>query len=223
MNAIRSRISELVTVSSSGGTLLTSGLAWGWRTLSPQWAPFWRTNGTILPQDKLDSGVIVFLSDGENDWTQHTSGHGLDINGLGRPEERRLGFGPNQSAIEIASATLGTTVNDPSLAAKIAADRADPSKRKVDKAIEQEHRTPELDSEKFWDTRFSQLCAKIKESKITIYTIAFGTNNGGANLLRDCASTKDHYFRSPSRADLDKAFKTIADGLTSITTVRVVR
>ena len=41
--------------------------------------------------------------------------------------------------------------------------------------------------------------------------------------MRKGATSADHYFRSPSRTDLDKAFKTIADGLTTNTTVRVIR
>lgn len=228
MTAIKSRIGELVMLSASGGTVLTSGLAWGWRMLSPDWAPFWRTGDTIQPQDKLTGGTIVFISDGTNDWIDIDSVSptfsGLQITGFGRPEERRfMGIGPTRSAIETAAAALGTTPADPLLAAKIAEDRADHKKRKVDKAIVDEQSKSERDAEKQWDDRFSQLCETIKASGVTLYTIAFGPNGNATNIMRKCATSKDHFFRSPSRTDLDHAFKKIAGGLTTSTTVRVIR
>jgi Flp pilus assembly protein TadG len=56
-----------------GGTILVEGLAWGWRTLSPQ-APF--ADGK--PYDKDAKKTIVFMSDGDNEMgdaanTQHYS------------------------------------------------------------------------------------------------------------------------------------------------------
>lgn len=38
-----------------------------------------------------------------------------------------------------------------------------------------------------------------------------------------CASSKDHYFRSPSRTDLEKAFQVIAGGFGNKTTARLVK
>ncbi len=225
MNAIKSRIADLEMLSASGGTVLTTGLAWGWRMLSPDWAPFWRNGGTLQPQDKESGGTMVFLSDGANDWVleDQSRRYGLAITGFGRPEERRTGYGPLRSSVESAAATLGTTVNDPQLAAKIADDEADPKKRKVFKAIEDEQRGPERDAEKLWDDRFAELCETIKKSGITLYTISFGPDNGNVNLLMKCATSKDHYFRSPSRTDLEKAFQQIAGGLGNKTTARLVK
>lgn len=223
MAAIKARIGELVMLSGSGGTLLTSGLAWGWRMLSPDWAPFWR-NGSPLPQDKGTGGVLVFLSDGENDWHSETSNtYGLGITGFGRPEERRTGYGPLRSAVETAAAALGTTPTDPQLAAKIAADRADHKKQNVDKEIFKEQTPGEKDSEKVWNDRFEALCENIKKSGVTLYTISFGPSMGSEPIMMKCATSKDHYFRSPSRTDLEKAFKTIASGFGTSTTVRLVK
>lgn len=225
MIAVKARIADLDMLSASGGTLLTAGLAWGWRALSPDWVSFWRNNGTVQPQDKGIGGTIVFLSDGANDYYYSDNGpkYGLGITGFGRPEERRTGIGPTRSSVETAAATLGTTKNDPNLAALIAADRADRTRRRVDPAIEAEQRGAERDIEALWDRRFAQLCDSVKAAGITLYTISFGPSSANDSMMRRCATSENHYFRSPTRSDLDRAFTTISSGFTSQTTVRLIR
>jgi Flp pilus assembly protein TadG len=226
MTAVKARINDLVMLSATGGTILTSGLVWGWRSLSPDWAQFWRNGGTILPQDKQTGGTIILITDGENDW-YHDDIHGrygLGITAYGRPEERRHGFGPGRSATEAAADVLGTTTSDPTLAAKIASDFK--SAKKVQSQLYGEQLQARTDAINFWNTRFSRLCKNIKASGIEIYTIAFGAIGANARaeeILRECASSKDNYFASPSRSSLEKSLTRIKTGIEGKTTARIIK
>lgn len=69
------------------------------------------------------------------------------------------------------------------------------------------------------DVRSKALCKAIKEKNIHIYTIGFKLNEIKKNsdkkkaqqLLQECASTADMYINAASGAELDAAFKKIAD------------
>jgi Flp pilus assembly protein TadG len=53
----------------NGGTIISEGLAWGWRVASPRWRGLWSGAAATLPLDygtaNMDK-VIVLLTDGEN-------------------------------------------------------------------------------------------------------------------------------------------------------------
>lgn len=55
---------------SNGGTIISEGLAWGWRAISPRWRGLWSGAAATLPLDygtpRMDK-VIVLLTDGENE------------------------------------------------------------------------------------------------------------------------------------------------------------
>ena len=53
-----------------GGTIISEGLMWGWRTLSPN-----KPYATAKPYDKANTKVIVLMSDGKND----LGGNGADL------------------------------------------------------------------------------------------------------------------------------------------------
>lgn len=86
--------------------------------------------------------------------------------------------------------------------------------------------TDEDKAEKELDSRTRQVCKKMKDKGITIYTIGFGpTDNIHKNapsgqapdvngaLLQYCASNKGLYFFAPTNDALDKAFDNIANSL----------
>jgi Putative Flp pilus-assembly TadE/G-like len=60
------------------------------------------------------------------------------------------------------------------------------------------------------------LCNNIKDSKVQVFTVAFDAPATVLPLLKDCASSEDHFFDASSAADLKAAFKDIADDLTAI-------
>lgn len=65
------------------------------------------------------------------------------------------------------------------------------------------------------------ICNYAKSKQIEIYTVAFMVDTAeGKALMRNCASSKDHYFDAADRAKLNAAFQGIAD---SISRVRLAR
>lgn len=66
--------------------------------------------------------------------------------------------------------------------------------------------------------RTRQVCTSMKSNGIIIYTIALGTDvsTTGRNLLRDCATSPDYYFLSPTTNDLQNIFRQIGDSLANL-------
>ncbi len=62
------------------------------------------------------------------------------------------------------------------------------------------------------------LCENIKAAGIRLYTITFdlGNNNTIKNLMRNCATSPSMYFNSPTNAQLQSAFHTIAGDLSKL-------
>ena len=59
-----------------GGTIISEGLVWGWRVLSPRWRGLWSGSDAALPLDygSADTDkVIVLLTDGDNQMLVITS------------------------------------------------------------------------------------------------------------------------------------------------------
>lgn len=67
------------------------------------------------------------------------------------------------------------------------------------------------------DSRVSTLCENIKAKNIRVYTITFAvTDTATVNRMRDCATEPGLYFNSPDSADLQNAFRQIAEDLASL-------
>lgn len=82
-----------------GGTMANLGLAWGWRTLSPNWRGLWGgATPANLPLDydePLMDKVAIMLTDGVNQWYDWPTGlpnnPDADYTAYGRVSEGRLG------------------------------------------------------------------------------------------------------------------------------------
>ncbi|MEK9660324.1 MAG: hypothetical protein VW644_01065 [Alphaproteobacteria bacterium] len=80
-----------------GGTMANLGLAWAWRTLSPDWRGLW--GGDTPPHLPLDydeplmDKVVVLLTDGNNEWYDWPTGMpnnpDADYTAYKRPSQRR--------------------------------------------------------------------------------------------------------------------------------------
>lgn len=72
-----------------------------------------------------------------------------------------------------------------------------------------------------WDTDTKKYCNKAKDKGIEIYTVAFQAPVAGEKLLKDCATSIDHYFDASQAAELVAAFKAIgaqvADSIPRVT------
>lgn len=79
-----------------GGTITSEGLAWGWRTISPNWRGLWGgATPNTLPKDyntPLIDKVVVILTDGMNELYRDTSRTSdSDYTAYGRLSAGRLG------------------------------------------------------------------------------------------------------------------------------------
>ncbi len=78
--------------------------------------------------------------------------------------------------------------------------------------------TSETTAEGQLNTRTAAVCTAMKAQGILIYTIALGTDisTTGQNLLKNCATSPDYYFKSPTTADMQTAFQMIGDSLANL-------
>lgn len=61
-----------------------------------------------------------------------------------------------------------------------------------------------------------RLCANMKAQSIVVYTVAFQAPTEAQTLLRDCATSANHYFPASSNAELFAAFRTISERLSAL-------
>ena len=71
------------------------------------------------------------------------------------------------------------------------------------------------------EAKFAQQCQAMKDAGVVIYTITFQLNDPNTNtLFEDCASGAERYFKSPSGEELELAFTTIANDLSTLRLTR---
>jgi Flp pilus assembly protein TadG len=67
------------------------------------------------------------------------------------------------------------------------------------------------------DRRLTEVCTKMKELDILVYTITFQLfSRSIQNLMRNCATDSGKYFNSPSGDDLEQAFQSIGAELSNL-------
>lgn len=71
------------------------------------------------------------------------------------------------------------------------------------------------------NTRIATLCARVKAAGIRLYTITFELNSSSVQtLFRQCATTPDLYYNSPTTSDLQRVFNLIGADLTRLRIAR---
>lgn len=171
---------------SGGGTNQSEGLAWGWRVLSPT-APF--TQGAPYGPDVRK--VIVLMSDGENTNVGSDAVMGSDYSGY-----NHLGLWRDYAGGGLASQLLGAVLHG-ILPAQY--------RRDIDSSNEYVS---------YVNSRQAQLCDNIKDEDIEIYTVIFReTDQTTENLMRNCASSEEHFYRADNAAELAAAFDAIGTGI----------
>lgn len=193
--AVKSKISDL---QANGNTNITSGLLWGWRTVSPN-TPFIPAVASATGQQtpsayngrladgRLVKKVIVLMTDGDNTWGSDRYSYYKKLAGGGTTyttiDTGRYGpFGYWQNA------------------------RLGPAPSYDSAAVTQ------------MDDTVKTLCAKIKNSGITVYTVGFGSSisSNGQSILQTCATDAGKYFTPASDTDIVATFQTIADSLQTL-------
>lgn len=170
-----------------GGTNQAEGLAWGWRVLSPT-APF--TEGAPYGPDVRK--VIVLMSDGEN------TNVGTDAVLLSDYSAyNHMGFWRNYASGNALTQLLFGILHGVLPPGIIRRD-IDSSGEYVD----------------YVDERQRTLCTAIKNAGIEIYVVRF--RNGNEDLMRDCASSDEHFFNANNAQELSQAFDAIGTGIGSL-------
>jgi hypothetical protein len=71
------------------------------------------------------------------------------------------------------------------------------------------------------NNREAALCNNIKNADIEIYTVIFReTDQATENLMRNCASGNDHFYRANNAAELSAAFDAIGTGIGALRLTR---
>ena len=188
---------------SGGGTNIAMGTFWAWNLLDPA-VPF----STGRPfEDKETVKAMVILTDGEN----------IITNPGGSTNNSRNVWG---SAYNGYGYLLKDGIYD-------GLDRGDttPENRGTNNRIQG---IDNRDARAWVDDKVEEMCEKIKDSKIRIYTITFQLDGASVQYLRDlfeeCASPDGYggklYYNSPDNATLQDVFKEIARDLSKLRIVR---
>ena len=172
-----------------GGTNQAEGLAWGWRVLSPT-APF--TEGMTFngARDNVRK-VIVLMSDGENTNVGDDAVMESDFSAYSY-----LGFWTNHSQGNSVTQLLFGLLHG---------------------VLPSQYRR-NINSQnafvQYVNSRQAQLCTNIKNDGIEIYTVIFReTDRTTENLMRNCATTPQHFYRADNAQELSEAFDAIGSGI----------
>jgi hypothetical protein len=180
-----------------GGTSIPTGLAWGWRVLSPNYTGLWASPSlSTLPgpyNQALIDKVVVLLSDGMNEVVDHGS-PGCQDGGTtdtsfyqgsytcSPPESDYTAYGRLTEGRMGGSAPFTMTAATTGLNGKIAA-----------------------------------ICAAMKTQNIIIYTIILQVNDATIqSVFQTCATKPEYFFVSPTASDLSGIFKKIANQLSNL-------
>jgi hypothetical protein len=176
---------------SGGGTNQAEGLAWGWRVLSPT-PPFTEGVAYNAARDNVRK-VIVLMSDGENTNVGNDPVLASDYSAFGA-----LGFwrdiaNGNGNGLGQLIGTVLHGVLPPQYMRNI---------------------NSSTNYVQYVNGREAQLCTNIKNAGIEIYTVIFReTDRNTENLMRNCASGDDHFYRADNAAELSAAFSAIGTGI----------
>jgi Flp pilus assembly protein TadG len=187
----------------SGGTTTAVGLQGAWYTLSPAWRGHWQDPNAAIPNTPnlplpyntpSMRKVAVILTDGDNNWQPP---YGSNCGSTGTSTS----VCPTASGAELTYNAYGRVANYNTM---FSSARIDP--------VNQANADARLDQ------RFTAVCDAMKapSAGITIYVIGFEVSSAHRERLRSCASSPQHYFESPTAADLQAVFRQVGAQLASV-------
>jgi Flp pilus assembly protein TadG len=188
----------------SGGTTTAVGLQGAWYTLSPNWQGVWQnpnanvpnTPNLPLPYNTPNMRkVVVMLTDGDNNWQAPYV------------DDSRYPCGATQGRYVCPAAT-GTE-----LMYNAYGRVADYNARFPSARINPVNQT---NADARLDERFTATCNAMKAAGVTVYVIGFEIRTEHRGMLSGCATSAQHYFESPSTAQLQTVFRQIGAQLASV-------
>ncbi len=190
-------LNEINAMQAYGGTVIPTGLTWGWHIISPIVSSvLFPSNAAISYSDTSTTKVIILLTDGENS-VQLTSNYQP-------PSTTTNGF--NNSIFNAYGYATASHLNILPLPGALSGVQDQPDYNLDQKEI--------------------QLCNNIKAvtdaygnpGRIKIYAIGFGSVivNSSLTLLAQCATSASTYFYNPTSQSLISTFQQIAIGLNKL-------
>ncbi len=178
----------------NGGTIISEGFMWAWRTLSPT-TNFWNL---ATPPAAYSSGatkVIVLMTDGVNGLADNGNSSSSGSSSANVSDYSAYGYLGGWRLGSIDNISQYGPVTTPS--------------------------APPTDLTTFFDNRLLAACANAKAQGITVYTVLFSANITAAlaahsqSILSQCASTPTGAFQASDAAGLNTAFANIATSATT--------
>jgi Flp pilus assembly protein TadG len=178
----------------NGGTIISEGFMWAWRTLSPT-TNFWNL---ATPPAAYSSGatkVIVLMTDGVNGLADNGNSNSSGSSSANISDYSAYGYLGGWRLGSIDGITQYGPVTNPT--------------------------SPPTDLTTFFDNRLLAACANAKAQGITVYTVLFSANISASlaahsqAILSQCASTPSGAFQASDATSLNTAFANIATSATT--------
>jgi Flp pilus assembly protein TadG len=204
--AVNAAIAAITAPVRSGGTTTAVGLQGAWYTLSPNWQGLWQnpnagipnTPNLPLPYNTPNMRkVAIILTDGDNNWQ---AAYGENSATCGSSNRSVCSSATGTELIYNAYGRVATGTN--SYNARFPTATISPvSQTNADNRL---------------DARFSATCTAMKNAGIIIYVIGFEVASAQRTLLRNCATSANHYLESPTAATLSSVFQQVGNQLAGL-------
>ncbi|MFD2234527.1 hypothetical protein [Phaeospirillum tilakii] len=228
------------SLTASGATMISSGMLWAWRMLSPNWRnsdPDIGWGNATLPKDTSSTltKAVVLLTDGNNAPAYADSVTTIFTNTKSTTSNKNRETTANFSSTYFYN-MFGAYQGTPQASSGTPTNRNGSTRNGYDGNIlfnvrsaattYQLHITPggDPDSTTAADAILTQACTNAKADGITIFTIALNTNGSVSSktqtLLKGCASDVSYYYNVTDASTLTGVFQSITGALSELRLVK---
>jgi len=178
----------------NGGTIISEGFMWAWRTLSPT-TNFWNLSTPPAAYSSNTKKVIVLMTDGVNGLADNGNSNSSGSSSANISDYSAYGYLGDFRLGQVNGINQYGPVASPS--------------------------SPPTDLTTFFDNRLLAACANAKAEGITVYTVLFSANITATQaahsqaILQKCASTPAGAIEASDASSLNTAFGSIATAATA--------
>ncbi|HMK90400.1 MAG TPA: hypothetical protein VK446_12315, partial [Methylocystis sp.] len=173
----------------NGGTIISEGFMWAWRTLSPN-SPYFPTANTGMAYGSGSNKVIVLMTDGVNGLADNGDSNSSGTSSANISDYSAYGYLGGYRLGSVDNISQYGPVSNPT--------------------------NPPTDLTTYFDNRLLAACTNAKAKGITVYTVLFSANISASlathsqSILQQCASTPSNAYSAANATALNAAFATIA-------------